>query len=177
MAEINLAAFGYQNSVTVTGDTTASLTAHSGKVLNVAGSATKTQAEINTKENKDLLEKLAQEEAQIEESIKIKNSINQIELDELNRVKQFYIELKKASYEFNRSIGYGIQFADMTEVSAALKDKREAEITISKNRDEILKNPKVKEIKYDPTDQTYKVQNFYRDWETVFISEIGRAHV
>lgn len=48
MAEVNLAAFGYQNSVTVTGDTTASLTAHSGKVLNVAGSATITLPAVGT---------------------------------------------------------------------------------------------------------------------------------
>ena len=65
--------------------------------------------------------------------------------------------MRKAAYDFNRSIGYGIQFADMMEVSAALKDKREAEITISKNRDEILKNPEAKEIKYDSKDQAYKV--------------------
>ena len=61
----------------------------------------KPQAEINTDKNKALLEAYAKEKSQIEEKIKIQNSINQIELDELNRIKQFYIELQKASYDFN----------------------------------------------------------------------------
>lgn len=48
MAQINLNGFGYRNSVDVSADTTLSLTAHSGKVVNVTASKTITLPAVGT---------------------------------------------------------------------------------------------------------------------------------
>ena len=48
MAKINLFRFGYLNSVSVSTDTTAALTTHSGKVINVTDSKTITLPAVGT---------------------------------------------------------------------------------------------------------------------------------
>ena len=48
MAQVNLSGFGYNNSVDVSTNTTLSLTAHSGKVVNVTDTCTLTLPAVGT---------------------------------------------------------------------------------------------------------------------------------